>query len=57
MLYVGRNALGMVPPDAQPRSRILGPRLKELDKARAELKGHLADLVWLFGLSACYFDN
>ncbi|KAG9076653.1 hypothetical protein FS749_011536, partial [Ceratobasidium sp. UAMH 11750] len=38
------NALSILPEGAQPRSRMLGPRLRELNSKREELKGYLVDL-------------
>ncbi|KAG8734498.1 hypothetical protein FRC10_011696 [Ceratobasidium sp. 414] len=38
------NTLSILPEGAQPRSRMLGPRLRELNSKREELKGFLVDL-------------
>ncbi|KAG9079991.1 hypothetical protein FRC06_007206, partial [Ceratobasidium sp. 370] len=38
------NALSILPEGVQPRSRMLGPRLRELNSKREELKGYLVDL-------------
>ncbi|QRV90122.1 hypothetical protein RhiJN_18140 [Ceratobasidium sp. AG-Ba] len=42
------NALSVLPEGVQPRSRILGPRLRELDSKREELRGCLVDFDVFF---------
>ncbi|KAF8599573.1 hypothetical protein BDV93DRAFT_546790 [Ceratobasidium sp. AG-I] len=42
------NSLGMLPEGVQPRSRMLGPRLRELNSKREELKGYFVDLDVVF---------
>ncbi|KAG8776040.1 hypothetical protein FRC12_001126 [Ceratobasidium sp. 428] len=38
------NALSILPEGVQPRSRMLGPRLREFNSKREELKGYIVDL-------------
>ncbi|KAG8686052.1 hypothetical protein FRC09_014380 [Ceratobasidium sp. 395] len=38
------NALSILPEGVQPQSRMLGPRLRELNSKREELKGYIVDL-------------
>ncbi|KAG8718387.1 hypothetical protein FRC12_016425 [Ceratobasidium sp. 428] len=38
------NALSILPEGVQPRSRMLGPRLRELNSKREEFNGYLVDL-------------